>query len=118
MVLIVVIVILLWPRCQDERSCFVERANACKTATIAVGYAGSTLMYRTSDCILQAEFESFGAAEPKEVVDAFTGKIMRCPYTKGSFDEGFLDEVSYDLDACSGPLKDLLAELRNFEVVQ
>jgi hypothetical protein len=101
----------IYPRDCSEKSCFVESANACKSAHFEEVYGGSVLQFRVLDCVLEKQFMNFSSAEPPQVVSAFSGKTMRCPYARGSFNATWISGLVNGRERCSGSLKDFLDEL-------
>jgi hypothetical protein len=106
-----IIVLMFLNKPCTSADCFVNRANSCGTASFQKPFAGSTVEYRVKDCVLEKEFVQFGNDEPPEIVDAFKGKVLSCPYTKGKFNESFIADLTTGYASCTGDLKQLIVEI-------
>jgi len=116
-IILLIVIISLFTRtkvqeCSDD-ICFLQKAQACESAYMLKGEVGSVARYEIVDnCVLRKSIEKFGATEPVEIVNLFSGKYMDCPYTENMFDETLILNLVSGITECSGPLKDSIYELK------
>lgn len=110
---------LIWPEaaadCGYDRVCFVFYADDCQKAVLREEVTGGTIIkYQSSSrCTVTKSIETFGTAEPEEVVDAFKGKKMVCSYERNNFDPLIAEGISLGLNYCQGELRDAIIDLRS-----
>lgn len=98
--------------CRADVACFVQNAQICNPATMERTLAGSIMRYDvTSKCTLVKSFSVISATEPKEIHSLFGGKLMMCDYTKGNFNQRWINTLTGDIATCTGGLRDALVEL-------
>lgn len=98
--------------CRADVACFVQNAQICSPATMERTLAGSVMRYDvTNGCTLVKSFSVISATEPKEIHSLFGGKMMICEYTKGNFNQRWINTLTGDIATCTGGLRDALVEL-------
>ncbi len=98
--------------CAWDKDCFIAQANQCSPTKVREDISGSILSYQSfMDCTLTKRFESFGPAEPQEVVSFFSGKQMSCVYEPGYFPTELVQSLTSGNERCTGALKDAIEEL-------
>ncbi len=98
--------------CGTDADCFIGLANACKPAKFRNVVDTTGISYVTKDCKLTKKIISLSPDEPKEVVDLFLGLSMTCNYRENMFTRLYIDEISGELETCSGSLATVIRELR------
>ncbi|MFA6534233.1 MAG: hypothetical protein WCT37_03610 [Patescibacteria group bacterium] len=98
----------------DDTICFVAIANNCGAAVWqAQDKYGWTWSYYSSGCQLEKKLLSL-PNESKQMKAALEDKSLTCSYTKGTFNQVWLNSVMGDLEACQGDLKDTIGKLLLF----
>jgi len=102
--------------------CFIQNAQECKDTTYIKEEAGtgSFVLYEIKDCNLEKSIQTFAEDEPIEIRDLFVNKKMACAYSRGGFDETWIESIVAGIDACDGALKDAIFEVRlaQFELLE
>ncbi|MBW3011165.1 hypothetical protein KY326_03030 [Candidatus Woesearchaeota archaeon] len=98
--------------CKTDERCFLELANACKAGQYQNTIDTTTIKYITKNCQLTKEIIGLSPDEPAEVKDLFMGLAMTCNYQQNMFSRAYIDEISGDLETCTGPLATVIRELR------
>jgi hypothetical protein len=114
-VLLIVVVVFglayVAPTQCDTEDCFTSKANKCMAATFTNQIEGTTVYYKTNNCVLTKTIQALDPSEPQEIVDAFLGKRMTCKFNKDDFSPLFLNSITGYLEACEGPLKDQILQV-------
>lgn len=98
--------------CGTDEACFVRLANDCKAAKLKNTVDTTTIEYVTKDCQLTKKIVGLSPDEPQEVRDLFMGLRMTCNYAEDNFDPAYIDEISGNLETCTGSLATVIRELR------
>lgn len=102
--------------CRQDADCFIARAQQCKAATLRSDIANGTIVkYVEKDCTLTKSIDTFGPAEPQQVVDYFKGKNMTCVYVKGNFNPVLIDGLT--IDGCTGTLREAIVTLQTVRAI-
>ncbi len=94
--------------CQTK-SCFIKKANLCEPVIYNTKIKTVELRLRTTgNCELIKEVTNVDKDEPENIKSLFKGAKMTCPYTKGQFEDKYIEQISYDMLTCKGRLADAI----------
>jgi hypothetical protein len=109
-----ILIYLFWPRtidCGTSKTCFLDAANACKSAVVREQLTGGTVIkYQSNGCVITKSIERFADNESSTVVSALQGKTMTCSYDKNNLDPTTIAGLMSG--SCQGNLLDALTELQ------
>ena len=94
--------------CGQDIECFYSLASECKTAKVTTVVSTATLALSARSCTLTKTITALSSDEPKAIQDLILKKAMKCTYSQGAFDKGYITGISTNLEACKGELKDAL----------
>jgi hypothetical protein len=95
---------------------FVSRVQNCASGTYLGQLGGSAVRFRTKNCMVTKEIARVSDDEPDEVRLLFEGKKMTCQYSEGQFGTDDIDYFLKGIENCWGDLKDILIELRGYQL--
>jgi len=99
----------------DDMKCFMAMANNCDDVILKTkDQYGLEWSYYTSGCKLQKELIAIDDGESIHMKAALEGKSLTCVYTKGKFNERWVNSVMDDLETCTGDLRDAIGKLLLF----
>lgn len=98
----------------SNKQCFVTAANNCGNETIQVTEDYGVVKYSISGCILTKTIVSMNQNESADIKKIVGGKNMTCLFTKGNFDQDWINSLVLGVEKCKGGLKDAIADLLVF----
>jgi len=100
------------PKDCDNKECFLDKANACKSAKFT--YNTGTLTYELitdPQCVLIKKVVGVADTEPEAVKTLLLNKEMQCEYEENNFDELYIISMLGGIQSCEGPLKSAFYEV-------
>lgn len=99
-----------------DMNCFITKANQCKQAvyieTTDAGRIGYSVSSDNNDnCILTKEIVELSENEDPFIKEALKGKMMKCTYSKGEFNDQWTTSMIEGIEYCNGELKDAIGQL-------
>lgn len=98
--------------CGYDISCFLEKANKCKSATYFSNIDGTQFQVTSqSDCTYERTITGFSEEETSATKALMKDKKMVCTYDKGTLSESYFNTITGNIENCQGELKDVIYDV-------